>query len=352
MFFSFSVRAMMWSQQSLFSELYRSSHTFYPPVPAHLPPFPPADQTKPSVSPKHEPSLHDLTPPESEPGEDKPFNCGYPKCSYVTNRRNNLKRHVMTMHERLNSPHFCCGVTFYRKADMRIHNKEFHGDGYVCSWPGCAKHFLRKALLDRHTKIHTGEKPYICSVCQYGTSHKSNLDRHVKIHFKDAPSEKYPDMYDVYKSKDMYDVYKTNMMQGWNGYQAKPAPPQPWQRSGLEPEQELILPDSTTELSISPSRPCSPRYQSLFHSPEKQIFPHPFPSCDLNTISSILLSPIKSEKGREETEMWWRPDSGLRDDGAGLRDEASGLAPYSHTFLQGRDANKVSHTISAILGMN
>ena len=73
----------------------------------------------------------ELTPPYSEheakdedKETDKPYHCGFPKCAYETNRRNNLKRHMMTMHERLSSPHFCCGVTFFRKADMRAHTKE------------------------------------------------------------------------------------------------------------------------------------------------------------------------------------------------------------------------------------
>ena len=75
-------------------------------------------------------SREELTPPDSDGDrEDKPFQCGFPKCSYETNRRNNLKRHMATMHEKLNAPHVCCGFTFYRKADMRAHTKEVHVEG-------------------------------------------------------------------------------------------------------------------------------------------------------------------------------------------------------------------------------
>ena len=75
-------------------------------------------------------SREELTPPDSDGDrEDKPFQCGFPKCSYETNRRNNLKRHMTTMHEKLNAPHVCCGFTFYRKADMRAHTKEVHVEG-------------------------------------------------------------------------------------------------------------------------------------------------------------------------------------------------------------------------------
>ena len=219
----------MWSQQSVLGDLYQRAppqpyYTTLPPNP--LQSLPAAAATTPAdgcydpyayqlqlqrlaAPPAELENLHDITPPESDPGVEetgatggrggrkpgssgnsgtKPFHCTHPKCKYVTNRRNNLKRHMVTMHERLNKPQDCCGLVFHRKADLRIHNKEFHSQGFLCSWPTCGKSFLRKALLDRHLKVHTGEKPFICSFCQYGTSHKSNLDRHIKIHFKEDSS--------------------------------------------------------------------------------------------------------------------------------------------------------------------
>jgi len=131
----------------------------------------------------------ELTPPKSEQGDDKAaFVCPYPKCRYVSNRRNNMKRHQDTMHEKINNPNVCCGITFVRKADLRHHNIEKHpkGVGYRCDWPECDKAFERKALLVRHIKTHTHEKPYKCPYdCHYGTSHKSNLQRHLKVHCKD-----------------------------------------------------------------------------------------------------------------------------------------------------------------------
>ncbi|XP_059151975.1 gastrula zinc finger protein XlCGF8.2DB-like [Physella acuta] len=108
----------------------------------------------------------------------KLFPC--PHCRYVTDRRNNLKRHISTMHQACDKQLECCGVTFATKASLRDHIAIFHHNGYSC--PFCGRRFCRKALLKRHLSVHSGQKDYTCPSCDYATSHKSNLERHKRIH--------------------------------------------------------------------------------------------------------------------------------------------------------------------------
>ena len=289
-----------------------------------------------------EAELQQLTPPDSDSErerEDKPFRCGYPRCSYETNRRNNLKRHMATMHERLSSPHTCCGVTFFRKADMRAHTKvglnittghfitfsmlliiwfsltilsinilsqEVHSEGYPCTWPGCGKGFVRKALLDRHLKIHTGEKPFVCPVCQYGTSHKSNLDRHVRIHFK-SPTAGSPAK-QLYPGPGHLGLYE--QLHHHSPFLA-PAWARSQETAGKEAGQGAgTLPDSTTEPAPAASSPAR-RQSSFLFSPDK--FPVPFSPCTLDSITPLKLSPVKSAASAARLqpelglEAWWSP---------------------------------------------
>ena len=108
----------------------------------------------------------------------KLFPC--PHCRYVTDRRNNLKRHISTMHQACDKLLECCGVSFSTKASLREHIMIFHHNGYSC--PYCGRRFCRKALLKRHLSVHSGQKDYTCPSCDYATSHKSNLERHKRIH--------------------------------------------------------------------------------------------------------------------------------------------------------------------------
>ncbi|ESP04947.1 hypothetical protein LOTGIDRAFT_97874, partial [Lottia gigantea] len=108
----------------------------------------------------------------------KVFPCS--QCRYTTDRRNNLKRHMLTMHQASSKLLECCGILFTTKASLREHAMIFHYHGYTCFY--CGRRFCRKALLKRHLSVHNGQKDFVCTVCDYATSHKSNLERHRKVH--------------------------------------------------------------------------------------------------------------------------------------------------------------------------
>lgn len=108
----------------------------------------------------------------------KLFPC--PQCRYTTDRRNNLKRHMLTMHQTCSKLLECCGILFNTKASLREHAMIFHYHGYTCFY--CGRRFCRKALLKRHLSVHNGQKDFVCSICDYATSHKSNLERHRRVH--------------------------------------------------------------------------------------------------------------------------------------------------------------------------
>ena len=112
----------------------------------------------------------------------KLFPC--PQCRYTTDRRNNLKRHLLTMHQQSSRPLECCGIVFGTKASLREHSMIFHSHGYVCLY--CGRRFCRKALLKRHLSVHNGKKDFRCHLCDYATSHKSNLERHRKVHVRQS----------------------------------------------------------------------------------------------------------------------------------------------------------------------
>ncbi|XP_056589516.1 gastrula zinc finger protein XlCGF7.1-like isoform X2 [Triplophysa dalaica] len=51
-----------------------------------------------------------------------------------------------------------------------------------CTCPQCGKIFTRKSKLNRHIKIHTGERPYTCDQCGMTFIRNFHLQRHMKIH--------------------------------------------------------------------------------------------------------------------------------------------------------------------------
>ncbi|XP_064473293.1 gastrula zinc finger protein XlCGF26.1-like isoform X1 [Ornithodoros turicata] len=80
-------------------------------------------------------------------------------------------------------PFICptCGKAFRRKEHVERHMKMHTGErNFVCST--CGKSFSQKVHLENHVRIHTGERPFSCHVCGKAFRRKEHIGRHMKIH--------------------------------------------------------------------------------------------------------------------------------------------------------------------------
>merc|ERR1712110_2755 len=71
---------------------------------------------------------------------------------------------------------------------LRIHTGE---KPYKCTHPGCNKAFTQISNLKRHQKLHTGEKPFACKICKKSYVTLSNLKQHMQVHVCKANRDKY-----------------------------------------------------------------------------------------------------------------------------------------------------------------
>ncbi|XP_039618266.1 zinc finger protein 22-like [Polypterus senegalus] len=114
-------------------------------------------------------------PPSKKSGKRKKDHCSV-ECGREFSNRSALQKH-MRVHTGMKT-YICndCEMASLQK-HMRVHTGE---KPYCCN--ECGKQFSEMGSLQRHMRVHTGEKPYCCNECGKQFSEMGSLQRHMRVH--------------------------------------------------------------------------------------------------------------------------------------------------------------------------
>lgn len=78
----------------------------------------------------------------------------------------------------------------------------------LCPFPGCLKDFSTRWSLNRHSRVHSGVKPYKCNYCSKDFAQNCSLKRHEQTHTQERQWMcSYPNCGKRFKLKEYLEVH-------------------------------------------------------------------------------------------------------------------------------------------------